>query len=72
MDENFFTVCSDRLRKLVVDLQAPEFISNLSSVLPKEAKDTVADILKGNSSLMLLFICFILFKVSVLVYILLL
>uniref|UniRef100_A0A3B4GFA3 DNA replication ATP-dependent helicase/nuclease DNA2 n=1 Tax=Pundamilia nyererei TaxID=303518 RepID=A0A3B4GFA3_9CICH len=38
---------SDRLRKLVVDLQAPEFISNLSSVLPKEAKDTVADILKG-------------------------
>lgn len=38
---------SDRLRELVVDLQAPEFISNLSSVLPREAKDTVADILKG-------------------------
>uniref|UniRef100_A0A669CQN7 DNA replication ATP-dependent helicase/nuclease n=1 Tax=Oreochromis niloticus TaxID=8128 RepID=A0A669CQN7_ORENI len=38
---------SDRLRELVIDLQAPEFISNLSSVLPREAKDTVADILKG-------------------------
>ncbi|XP_037603168.1 DNA replication ATP-dependent helicase/nuclease DNA2 [Sebastes umbrosus] len=38
---------SDRLRELVVDLRPPEFISNLSSVLPREAKDTVADILKG-------------------------
>uniref|UniRef100_A0A3P8SAI6 DNA replication ATP-dependent helicase/nuclease n=1 Tax=Amphiprion percula TaxID=161767 RepID=A0A3P8SAI6_AMPPE len=38
---------SDRLRELVVDLRSPEFISNLSSVLPREAKDTVANILKG-------------------------
>ncbi|XP_059214337.1 DNA replication ATP-dependent helicase/nuclease DNA2 [Centropristis striata] len=38
---------SDRLRELVVDLRLPEFISNLSSVLPREAKDTVANILKG-------------------------
>uniref|UniRef100_A0A671YL56 DNA replication ATP-dependent helicase/nuclease n=1 Tax=Sparus aurata TaxID=8175 RepID=A0A671YL56_SPAAU len=39
--------CSDRLRELVVDLRPPEFIFNLSSVLPREAKDTVANILKG-------------------------
>ncbi|KAF3686321.1 DNA replication ATP-dependent helicase/nuclease DNA2 [Channa argus] len=38
---------SGRLRELVVDLRPPEFISNLSSVLPREAKDTVANILKG-------------------------
>lgn len=38
---------SDRLRKLVVDLQSPEFISNLGSVLPREAKNTVAEILRG-------------------------
>ncbi|XP_068172042.1 DNA replication ATP-dependent helicase/nuclease DNA2 [Antennarius striatus] len=38
---------SDRLRRLVVDLRPPEFISNLSSVLPREAKDTVAKILQG-------------------------
>ncbi|XP_061557385.1 LOW QUALITY PROTEIN: DNA replication ATP-dependent helicase/nuclease DNA2 [Phycodurus eques] len=38
---------SDRLRELVVGLRPPEFIFNLSSVLPKEAKDTVANILKG-------------------------
>ncbi|XP_044065123.1 DNA replication ATP-dependent helicase/nuclease DNA2 [Siniperca chuatsi] len=38
---------SDRLRELVVDLRPPEFISNLSSVLPREAKDTVANILRG-------------------------
>ncbi|KAG7236010.1 hypothetical protein INR49_001408 [Caranx melampygus] len=38
---------SNRLRELVVDLRPPEFISNLSSVLPREAKDTVANILKG-------------------------
>ncbi|XP_053174097.1 DNA replication ATP-dependent helicase/nuclease DNA2 [Scomber japonicus] len=38
---------SDRLRELVVDLRPPEFISNLSSVLPGDAKDTVANILKG-------------------------
>nr|XP_020445477.1 DNA replication ATP-dependent helicase/nuclease DNA2 isoform X2 [Monopterus albus] len=38
---------SDRLRELVVDLRPPEFISNLSSVLPREAKDTIANILRG-------------------------
>ncbi|XP_055087707.1 DNA replication ATP-dependent helicase/nuclease DNA2 isoform X1 [Periophthalmus magnuspinnatus] len=38
---------SDRLRELIIDFRAPEFISNLSSVLPREAKDTVANILKG-------------------------
>lgn len=38
---------SDRLRELIVDLRPPQFISNLSSVLPREAKDTVANILKG-------------------------
>ncbi|XP_076012061.1 DNA replication ATP-dependent helicase/nuclease DNA2 [Genypterus blacodes] len=38
---------SDHLRELVVDLRPPEFISSLSSVLPREAKDTVANILKG-------------------------
>ncbi|XP_038150568.1 DNA replication ATP-dependent helicase/nuclease DNA2 [Cyprinodon tularosa] len=36
-----------RLRELIVDLRPPEFITNLSSVLPREAKDTVANILKG-------------------------
>ncbi|KAF7669381.1 hypothetical protein LDENG_00193020 [Lucifuga dentata] len=38
---------SDRLRELVVDLRPPQFVSSLSSVLPREAKDTVANILKG-------------------------
>ncbi|XP_072236496.1 DNA replication ATP-dependent helicase/nuclease DNA2 [Leuresthes tenuis] len=38
---------SERLRRLVVDLRPPEFISNLSFVLPREAKETVANILKG-------------------------
>nr|XP_054588156.1 DNA replication ATP-dependent helicase/nuclease DNA2 isoform X2 [Nothobranchius furzeri] len=38
---------SERLRELVVDLRSPEFITNLSSVLPREAKDAVANILKG-------------------------
>ncbi|XP_057707140.1 DNA replication ATP-dependent helicase/nuclease DNA2 [Corythoichthys intestinalis] len=37
----------NRLRELIVDHRPPEFISNLSSVLPKEAKETVANILKG-------------------------
>lgn len=41
-------MCSERLRELVVDLRPPEFITNLSSVLPREAKDTVANILKGK------------------------
>lgn len=38
---------SDNLRELIIDFRAPEFISNLSTVLPREAKDTVANILKG-------------------------
>ncbi|XP_026149043.1 DNA replication ATP-dependent helicase/nuclease DNA2 isoform X2 [Mastacembelus armatus] len=38
---------SDHLRELIVDLRPPEFISSLGSVLPLEAKDTVANILKG-------------------------
>ncbi|XP_011607896.1 DNA replication ATP-dependent helicase/nuclease DNA2 [Takifugu rubripes] len=38
---------SARLRELVVDLRPPEFICSLSSVLPRETKDTVASILKG-------------------------
>ncbi|KAM9817642.1 DNA replication ATP-dependent helicase/nuclease DNA2 [Neosynchiropus ocellatus] len=37
----------DRLRELIVDLRPPQFITNLSSVLPREGKDTVANILKG-------------------------
>ena len=41
-------VLSERLRELVVDLRPPQFIDNLSSVLPKEAKDAVAEILKGE------------------------
>ncbi|KAL0964691.1 hypothetical protein UPYG_G00327630 [Umbra pygmaea] len=38
---------SDRLRELIVDFRPPQFIDNLSSVLPRDAKDTVASILKG-------------------------
>jgi len=45
-----FYSCSDRLRELVVDLRPPEFIDSLSSVLPIAAKDTVANILKGDKA----------------------
>ncbi|MBN3295920.1 DNA2 nuclease, partial [Amia calva] len=38
---------SEKLRELIVDFRPPQFIQNLSSVLPREAKDTVANILKG-------------------------
>ncbi|XP_058242748.1 DNA replication ATP-dependent helicase/nuclease DNA2 isoform X2 [Hemibagrus wyckioides] len=38
---------SERLRQLIVEFKPPEFIDSLSSVLPREAKDTVANILKG-------------------------
>ncbi|XP_037352264.1 DNA replication ATP-dependent helicase/nuclease DNA2 isoform X2 [Talpa occidentalis] len=43
--ENTYT--SQKLRDLIVDLREPQFISYLSSVLPHDAKDTVACILKG-------------------------
>ncbi|KAM9188388.1 DNA replication ATP-dependent helicase/nuclease DNA2 [Mergus octosetaceus] len=38
---------SEKLRNLVIDLDKPRFIQHLSSVLPAEAKETVANILKG-------------------------
>ncbi|XP_028845004.1 DNA replication ATP-dependent helicase/nuclease DNA2 [Denticeps clupeoides] len=38
---------SQRLRELIVEFRAPQFIDSLSSVLPRNAKDTVANILKG-------------------------
>ncbi|XP_006889113.1 PREDICTED: DNA replication ATP-dependent helicase/nuclease DNA2 [Elephantulus edwardii] len=38
---------SKRLRELIIDLREPQFTSYLSSVLPHDAKDTVACILKG-------------------------
>uniref|UniRef100_A0A8D2P1J1 DNA replication ATP-dependent helicase/nuclease n=1 Tax=Zosterops lateralis melanops TaxID=1220523 RepID=A0A8D2P1J1_ZOSLA len=38
---------SERLRNLIIDFQKPHFIQHLSSVLPPEAKETVANILKG-------------------------
>ncbi|XP_034158646.2 DNA replication ATP-dependent helicase/nuclease DNA2 isoform X1 [Pangasianodon hypophthalmus] len=38
---------SERLRQLIVEFKPPQFIDSLSSVLPREAKDTVANILKG-------------------------
>ncbi|XP_037000307.2 DNA replication ATP-dependent helicase/nuclease DNA2 isoform X3 [Artibeus jamaicensis] len=41
------TDTSRKLRELIIDLREPQFISYLSSVLPHDAKDTVASILKG-------------------------
>ncbi|KAM9232983.1 DNA replication ATP-dependent helicase/nuclease DNA2 [Leptosomus discolor] len=38
---------SERLRNLIIDFHKPCFIQHLSSVLPPEAKETVANILKG-------------------------
>ncbi|XP_069045163.1 DNA replication ATP-dependent helicase/nuclease DNA2 [Lepisosteus oculatus] len=38
---------SGKLRELIVEFRPPQFVQNLSSVLPREAKDIVADILKG-------------------------
>uniref|UniRef100_A0A8C6X2Y3 DNA replication ATP-dependent helicase/nuclease n=1 Tax=Naja naja TaxID=35670 RepID=A0A8C6X2Y3_NAJNA len=38
---------SEKLRSLIIDFSKPEFVQYLSSVLPSEAKDTVANILKG-------------------------
>ncbi|XP_068403788.1 solute carrier family 25 member 16 isoform X2 [Eschrichtius robustus] len=41
------TCASQKLRDLIIDFREPQFISYLSSVLPHDAKDTVACILKG-------------------------
>uniref|UniRef100_A0A672NBB4 DNA replication ATP-dependent helicase/nuclease DNA2 n=1 Tax=Sinocyclocheilus grahami TaxID=75366 RepID=A0A672NBB4_SINGR len=41
------TPSSERLRELIVEFRPPQFIDSLSSVLPRDAKDTVANILKG-------------------------
>nr|XP_032806001.1 DNA replication ATP-dependent helicase/nuclease DNA2 [Petromyzon marinus] len=41
------TPASAKLRELVIDLKRPEFLERLSDVLPVDAKDTVAQILKG-------------------------
>nr|XP_006125342.1 DNA replication ATP-dependent helicase/nuclease DNA2 [Pelodiscus sinensis] len=38
---------SEKLRNVIIDFQKPQFIQHLSSVLPPEAKETVANILKG-------------------------
>ncbi|XP_021507111.1 DNA replication ATP-dependent helicase/nuclease DNA2 isoform X3 [Meriones unguiculatus] len=38
---------SKRLRELIIDFREPQFVAYLSSVLPHDAKDTVANILKG-------------------------
>uniref|UniRef100_A0A8B9CTH3 DNA replication ATP-dependent helicase/nuclease n=1 Tax=Anser brachyrhynchus TaxID=132585 RepID=A0A8B9CTH3_9AVES len=38
---------SEKLRNLIIDFYKPRFIQHLSSVLPAEAKETVANILKG-------------------------
>uniref|UniRef100_A0A8D2LNV7 DNA replication ATP-dependent helicase/nuclease n=1 Tax=Varanus komodoensis TaxID=61221 RepID=A0A8D2LNV7_VARKO len=37
----------EKLRNLIIDFHKPQFIQHLSSVLPPEAKETVAKILKG-------------------------
>ncbi|KAJ8416071.1 hypothetical protein AAFF_G00380930 [Aldrovandia affinis] len=41
------STASGKLRELIVDFRPPRFVETLSSVLPREAKDTVANILKG-------------------------
>ncbi|XDV50215.1 hypothetical protein PO909_019314 [Leuciscus waleckii] len=40
------TPTSERLKELIVEFRPPQFIDSLSSVLPRDAKDTVANILK--------------------------
>lgn len=47
-NSTFAFLCSKRLRELIIDFQEPQFIPYLSSVLPHDAKDTVANILKGT------------------------
>uniref|UniRef100_A0A8D2AS67 DNA replication ATP-dependent helicase/nuclease DNA2 n=1 Tax=Sciurus vulgaris TaxID=55149 RepID=A0A8D2AS67_SCIVU len=41
------TNASKKLRDLIIDFREPQFVPYLSSVLPHDAKDTVASILKG-------------------------
>ncbi|XP_054584687.1 DNA replication ATP-dependent helicase/nuclease DNA2 [Eptesicus fuscus] len=41
------TDASQKLRDLIIDFREPQFIPFLSSILPHDAKDTVASILKG-------------------------
>ncbi|XP_063163620.1 DNA replication ATP-dependent helicase/nuclease DNA2 isoform X2 [Candoia aspera] len=41
------TPASEKLRNLIIDFYKPQFVQYLSSVLPPEAKETVANILKG-------------------------
>ncbi|XP_053305903.1 DNA replication ATP-dependent helicase/nuclease DNA2 [Spea bombifrons] len=41
------SAASEKLRNLVIDFSRPQFVQHLSSVLPHNAKDTVANILKG-------------------------
>lgn len=41
------TYVSQKLRELIIDFREPQFVSYLSSVLPHDAKDAVAHILKG-------------------------
>nr|XP_014340487.1 PREDICTED: DNA replication ATP-dependent helicase/nuclease DNA2 isoform X2 [Latimeria chalumnae] len=41
------SAASAKLRELIIEFRPPQFIQLLCSVLPLEAKDTVADILKG-------------------------
>lgn len=39
---------SEKLRHLIIEFHKPQFIQHLSAVLPAEAKETVANILKGT------------------------
>ncbi|XP_038600143.1 DNA replication ATP-dependent helicase/nuclease DNA2 isoform X1 [Tachyglossus aculeatus] len=41
------STASEKLRDLIIDFREPQFVQYLSSVLPPEAKDRVATILKG-------------------------
>lgn len=47
----FFFIYSEKLRNLIIDFHKPRFIQHLSTVLPPEAKEAVASILKGIKSL---------------------
>ncbi|NP_001079231.1 DNA replication ATP-dependent helicase/nuclease DNA2 [Xenopus laevis] len=38
---------SEKLRKLIIDFSKPNFVQHLSSILPPDAKDIVASILRG-------------------------